>query len=197
MKDLADKKKLPADPTTTVGWPVPRRRIKAKDLAEDIRSDLSDADIMMKYGLSYEALKRVSKKLVAARFLRATELCGRFVSYEDSSCFLPVRRTAREYIEIALPVYEATDTANRGIVRNISEKGIGIAGMSVQLEEAKHLVVLADQFCGIQAIEFQAICRWIRKKTGRNYSSAGLEITEISPESLERIQNLIRFFSCC
>ncbi|MFH0825033.1 MAG: hypothetical protein V2B18_19955 [Pseudomonadota bacterium] len=51
-----------------------KRRIRAKDLVEDIRLGLDDNSLMSKYDITGDQLERIFGKLVDANFLTALEL---------------------------------------------------------------------------------------------------------------------------
>ncbi len=61
-----------------------RRTIKAKDVVQDIRSHMTDAQIMEKYQLSARGLQSVLKKLIRHKLISEADLEVRPVGYEDT-----------------------------------------------------------------------------------------------------------------
>ncbi len=171
------------------------RKIKAREIVSDLRSSMTTAELLKKYQLSNSALIKIVQKLVAAGALRSTEACVRFPNYDSTECFLPLREVEREYLEIALPVHVSADPQRRGIVRNISEKGMGIAGIYVDVDESVGLTIPSNDFCALEDIRFETTCRWVRRK--KDYWTGGFEITRIDDAHLELLRKLISFLSCC
>ena len=47
-----------------------------------------------------------------------------------------------------------------GFVRDISEEGVGVAGIEAKVGDLKTLVILGDEFGEFSSFEFEAYCRW-------------------------------------
>ncbi len=60
-----------------------KRRISAKFVSEDIRSGLSEAELIGKYGLSPEGLQSLFKGLVQVEIVTHQYLYKRFPSYRE------------------------------------------------------------------------------------------------------------------
>ena len=60
-----------------------RRRIDAKDIVKDLRSRMTEAQIMDKYRLSARGLQSVLKKVLEAGLITQSEYDWRPVNYED------------------------------------------------------------------------------------------------------------------
>jgi hypothetical protein len=60
------------------------RTISAQDFVKDLRSRMTDAQLMDKYRLSAVGLERVLKKLFDAKLITQSELDWRPVDYEDT-----------------------------------------------------------------------------------------------------------------
>ncbi len=174
----------------------PKRVLKSTDIVNDIRNKLSNVQIMSKYGLSEQAMQGVLNKLIRAKAVRPGEVCKMFPSGDDPLCSVTVRLAQREYLEIALPVYEATRPSVVGIVRDISLKGLGVAGIETSVGEAKRLVVVSDYLSRIKSFGLEVVCRWVKKKGVRQNYRAGFEITRISGQDQRNLQDLIDFFAC-
>jgi uncharacterized protein (DUF433 family) len=61
-----------------------KRTIRAKDVVRDIRSHMTDAQLMEKYQLSARGLQSVLKKLIRHKLISESDLEVRPVGYEDT-----------------------------------------------------------------------------------------------------------------
>lgn len=173
----------------------PTRKIKAAEIISDLLGDLNPVEIMKKHNLSMKALETVIRKLVDSRKLKISDIGRKFPSLESASSVTPVRKIEREYIELALPIYDVKNPRRRGVIRNISEKGMGIAGIEAREGEIIEFVIPADILLGIGPISMETACRWIGLKGKSRYFSGGFEITVITDDNLHMLRELIRFLS--
>lgn len=58
----------------SVGEKLAKKRINAKEFVQDVRSELSDLDLMLKYDLNDDDLSALFKKLIAAKMLTEDDL---------------------------------------------------------------------------------------------------------------------------
>ena len=61
-----------------------KRTIRAKDVVQDIRSNMTDAQLMEKYQLSAKGFQSVLKKLIKHNLMSESDLAVRPVGYEDT-----------------------------------------------------------------------------------------------------------------
>ena len=61
-----------------------KRTIRAKDVVRDIRSHMTDAQLIEKYHLSAKGLQRLLEKLVQHNLLSESDLSWRPVGYDDT-----------------------------------------------------------------------------------------------------------------
>jgi hypothetical protein len=54
-----------------------KRTIKAKDIVKDIRSGMTDSQLMNKHGLSSKGLQSIFKKLINANAMKVQEIFNR------------------------------------------------------------------------------------------------------------------------
>ena len=62
---------------------TPKPRIKARDAVRDIRSGMTDSELMEKYGLSAKGLQSVFLKLLEAKAITHAEMNQRRAIYHD------------------------------------------------------------------------------------------------------------------
>ncbi len=169
-----------------------KRRIKAKDIVNDIRAGLTNLQLRDKYHLSSQGLQSIFTKLADAKAVRDGELDGRTQTGDDTVGLDQKRVWSRNYVLVRLPVYGAENLTVEGQVRDITEKGLQVAGLSVIVGDCKTLVLQADDFADIHPFAFEAQCRWVRRETGHRETSAGFEIVDISEGALQELRKLIR-----
>ncbi len=172
-----------------------RRRIDTKEIATDIRSNLSDAELMEKYKLSSRGLQRVFTKLVDSGAIMADDISGRSISYDDSVTLQEVRVSERALPILSTGVYERLNPQIMGRIRDLSEVGVGVRGLEAQAGELKSLVVVPDEFLEVEPFSFEARCRWARKGNKGKVCNAGFEITDISADNYIQLLELLQLMT--
>jgi hypothetical protein len=105
-----------------------------------------------------------------------------------------LRQLPRNYLMVRLPVYDMADSSIVGFLRDITEKGLQVAGMNTAKGQAKRLLLQADEFADLSPFSFEAECRWT-KPDEQEGILAGFQITKINDESLAYLRKLIGFLS--
>ena len=163
-----------------------KHRIKAKEVARDVRAGATDSDLMAKYDLSDEDLQVLFNKLVEGGAVERYEILERASKSER-------RALSREYLTFGLQIQDVRNPSVQAVVRNLSDTGFRAAGIESKVGEEKDFFILADRFSGLEPILVRASCKWVKERTKRfYYSVAGFEITEISEEGLEQLRELMR-----
>jgi hypothetical protein len=150
-------------------------------LVQDIYSGMEDVSLMEKYELSAEDLQLVYENL----------LDGRIPSLVDLTQKIAQRLSPRTYIFFALPIYDADDPETRGVVNDLSHNGLQIGGIDTTVGEVKTFVIWHDLFRPDTPLRFEAICRWTAQDDTDWDCISGFEITSISPEGSQQLQELI------
>ena len=169
-----------------------KRTIKAKDMVHDIRAGLTNLELMQKYRLSPKGLQSIFTKLIEAKAVKVGELDARGALSDDTVGLDQKRVAPRNYCVVRLPVYEAENLIAEGQVRDITEKGLQVAGLSAAVGQEKTLVLQPTDFADIHPFAFEAHCRWVKSETDPDGSVAGFEITDISDGALLELQKLIQ-----
>jgi len=172
----------------------PKRTIKGKEIVSDIRSGMTDNELMKKYTLSEGALKNVFRKLVDAGAIREDELRERIPQERLPSYTKRERDFQRNYVFVRLPVYDMENLLDEGQVVDISERGLQIMGISAAVGETKGFLIQADYFAEVFPFSFEAECKWASKNEAGQWT-AGFKIVKISEGGLEELQKLIRMLS--
>src|SRR5271157_393721 len=172
-----------------------KRRIDTKELVTDIRSNLSDVELMEKYKLSSRGLQRVFSKLADSGAVMADDLSGRSISYDDSVTLKNVRGSIRALPILSIGIHERNIPHIMGRIRDLSEEGVGVRGLVAGVGELKSLVVVPDEFLEIDPFSFEAKCRWFRMGDSGKICNAGFEITDIEEGSLIQLQELLQLMT--
>jgi hypothetical protein len=168
-----------------------KRKIKAKDIVGDIRSGTKDSDLMEKYRLTARGLQSIFSKLVEAGVMESQELSGRSLDLSDTVALETVRVLQREEIDFPLPIYDASNPANAGIVSDITEKGVGTLGIEALVNEVKTFVIPADEFFMAGRLVFIANCRWVERTEAQGTWKAGFKVIQVSSGDLKGLRKLM------
>ncbi len=144
-----------------------KRSIKAKDIVSDIRSGMTDSELMTKYKLSVKGLQSIFQKLEEKKVMRPSELYGRQNLEADTVNLEQFRAELREYLSVPLAIYEVQNPQTRGVVSDISTHGVRVRGLQARVGDTKTLRVHPQQFLQVDPFDFRAVCRWV-KREGEN-----------------------------
>jgi hypothetical protein len=172
----------------------PKRSIKAKDIVNDIRAGMTDHQLMEKYRLSVKGLQSIFTKLEQVKAVKRSELYGRTPWVDDTVDVASMRNLPRNYMALSIIIHEAENPMNKGVVVDLTEKGVGVTGIQVRQNQTAELVVDSGDLGGIGLITFEASCRWVRQHEDGTCSS-GFEITNISGRDLDKLRELIEDLS--
>lgn len=170
-----------------------KRTIRAADMVKDIRSGLTDPELMDKHQLSSEGLRNVFRKLLEAEAISPDEIYGRPPSADEIVDFGASYRIVTRYeLDVPLPVHELDNRDIKGVIRDMSVNGVGIRGIDASVDEIKSFVIPAGQFLGVEQVEFEAICRWTRTEKIGGECSSGFEVLNVMKGSLKDLEMVIR-----
>jgi hypothetical protein len=172
-----------------------KRKISAKEIVADIRSGVTNAQLMKKYQLSAHGLQGILEKLVNAEALLEIELAGRETpsAVTSVSSGSSLRDAARSYVMFRLPVYDLDDLTVEGHVHDISETGLLVMGLEAKVGDNKSLLIQADEFADVYPFTFDAVCRRVEKSEDEEEQTAAFEITSISEVGHVELRKLCQF----
>jgi hypothetical protein len=171
-----------------------KRKIKAKEIVNDIRSGMTDSQLMEKHGLSSKGLQSIFTKLVEAKAIGPRELFNRAPNVgDDTADVTSVRLIPRDFVEVPLPICDADDPKNMGTITDVTENGLGVRGIRVQTGETKTLVFFSDRLFPVAPFALQAQCRWVRNGNGSGQVDSGFEITNISEASSLQLKKIVEW----
>jgi len=152
---------------------------------------MTDQELMEKYEMSSQALKSACGQLCSSGLISGEELLSRSTESAEGENTTVTSRLPRDYLVVQAPVYDVGDPETKGVIRDLTEEGIGIIGLEAGLDDIKTLVILADNSRGVDKIVFGAKCRWVKKDSEGEYV-CGFRITNITEENLGKLRRLIR-----
>ena len=171
-----------------------RRKVNIAAVLADIRAGMSKSALMEKYGLSEETLQQATRKLLDARGIRPVS-DGPETTIEEPLDFLATLEFARHKVNFEIPIYEANQPEIHGVVRDISEQSVSVAGIEANAGDVKTLVILSDEFGEFSSFEFKGVCLWSSASAEDRDSLAGFAISNISQDALRQLQKLLRVIS--
>jgi hypothetical protein len=172
-----------------------KRVINTRKVAEDIRSGLTDAQLMKKYGLTPKGLSVVLNKLVEVQIISFDDLQQREPDFENGTVYTPpsdFRRFERDKVDFPLPVYEQQNPRARGFVLNISENGMGVRGIRSAVHQTKTYVIQADEVFQVAPVVCDATCRWIESAREDRSCVGGYEVITFLSGDFNAVQHLMR-----
>jgi uncharacterized protein (DUF433 family) len=167
------------------------RKLNISDILRDVSAGMSKSDLMAKYNLSEQMIREVSKKLLEVRGKRSAD-DGPNTVIEEPGSFLTTDEFVRHHVDFELPVYEASKPDVLGIVRDVSEEGVGLAGIEATAGDVKRLVILGDEFGEFSSFEFEGYCRWAFEDEDRGTCVTGFGITKIADKDMKELKKLVR-----
>jgi len=172
-----------------------KRTISANSISEDIRSGLSETELMAKHGLSLKGLQRLFKALVHAKIVTPEDLYERFASYRQRIDQLKQRQARRVSLSVRLPVYDVS-SARYGILRDISETGLRVAGIEYEVGDVTTLQLPIDSFMNADPLLVLAKCRWVSEKGTKNkYFVAGFELVDLTSTDRKILNEFINLLT--
>jgi uncharacterized protein (DUF433 family) len=175
--------------------PREKLRIKTVEIVGDIRSGMTELEIMNKYGLSSRGLQSAFWKLVRSGALTWEEILNNFPNLEESVTLQLIRKNIRSYPILSVKVYEENNPQNQGKLRDLSETGLGITGLEASEGEKKKIVLVPDEFMDLNKMALQVICRWFRPDKEKGLHSAGFQIQELDDKNAAAIRELVQLMT--
>jgi hypothetical protein len=167
-------------------------KLEIKAIVADIRARATDFELCHKYNLAFEELPGVFEKLVELGLIRRAELKERSAFYDEPLNRSATRRLSRTLLGLELPIYDPDDPTRKGLVRDLSEKGLRVASLRPDINLAKRFVIRPGWFPNIRPFDIGVECRWTNtKEPSRKYFLAGFEITFISKRSQTELRKLL------
>jgi hypothetical protein len=161
-------------------------------MAEDVRSGMSDSELMNKYSLSSEGLRRAFQTLLNAKLIAPDDLYGSSPAMHDTVFVENRREVPRYHLAVEVVIYEVRHPEIKGLLSNVAEKGIAVTGIEAQIGERKTFIIPAVNCVQTDPIRFEAECKWAGKDSITGEWNSGFEITNISKKCLGDLEILVQ-----
>jgi hypothetical protein len=170
-----------------------KRRVNIKAVIEDIRSGVGDEGLMRKYDLPPRGLRELFKKLLDSELVTDAELYSASAMYRERIEKIKQRRYPRADLSIPLPVYDM-GSSSLGVVRDISETGLCVAGIASEVGEVKSFQLSIDNLMNADPLLLVAECRWFEEKGNKEkYFVAGFQLLDLSDADRTTLQRVMQF----
>jgi uncharacterized protein (DUF433 family) len=164
----------------------------AGEIAGDVRSGMTGPELMEKYQLSNSGLQNVCQKLLTDGVLGTADIKGLKPPLDNGASVQHERRQiSRRSPSLQIVVCDRGNDSMRGIVKDITEKGLAVKGIEADIGELKTLAILGDDIGILDPFELTAECRWVGSEGSEGQSVAGFQVIAISDEDLQSLQGLI------
>jgi uncharacterized protein (DUF433 family) len=170
-----------------------KRKI-AEKIAGDVRSGMKGSELMEKYQLSNSALLKICQTLLTEGSLGSADVKGLTSTVDNGASVRHERRKVyRRSPSLQIAVSDRNSDGLSGTVKDITEKGLAVRGIEADIGELKTLAILGDDIGILDPFELTAECRWVGSEGSEGQSVAGFQVTAISDQDLQRLQELIEF----
>jgi len=171
-----------------------KRKIKAKDIVNDVRSGMTDSELMKRHGLSSKGLQSIFKKLIDAKAPKVQEVFNRApICGEDTADVTNIRFVPRDCVDVPLLICDKADRKNIDTIVDVTERGIGIRGILTNAGETKTFVFLSDSLFPVGPFALEAQCRWVKNGTSDRQIDSGFEITNIAEAGSQELNKIIQW----
>jgi hypothetical protein len=167
-----------------------KRTIKAQEIVSDIRSGMTNHNLMHKYHVSLDKLQNIFRQLLDAHAMERSELEPLLSIPHERLDIGKRRRLHRSYVFVKLPIFDLENLLDQGTIVDISEEGFQASEIPANMGDTKQFLVQADYFADVFPFVIEAKCLWSSKVEDRQWF-AGFEITNISDQGLEQLRKLI------
>lgn len=172
-----------------------KKRISVREIVDDINRGASELELMEKHSLSPRGLQSTFWKLVHAGALTWDELLNLYPGLDDSVTLQKVRQWTRSYPIFSIDIYEQTNPQNKGKVKDLSETGVGTAGVWAEVGNRMTLVLIPDEFMELGPISIEAQCKWFSQGTKGRSCVAGFQIAGTEEHALGQLQELLQLMT--
>ena len=176
---------------------IRKRKIRPREVLDEIRSGVSEAELRTKYRLSAKGVERLFNLLVANGTIDQSELFEKYPFYKRKLSHVEQRWEPRVGLNGKVNIYDVLRSST-GTLRDISEKGFRTAGIECNVGESKSLLIDLQPLIKSDPVLVVAKCRWAETRgLSRKYVTAGFEIIEISDSDSKVIRSLIESLRDC
>ncbi|MFH0821132.1 MAG: hypothetical protein V2B18_00140 [Pseudomonadota bacterium] len=166
------------------------------EMVHDIKRGVSGESLIEKYELSGEEFRNVLKVITDLKKTTPAGLYGREERERPDPAVEAVRMLPRTKVFVQLPIHDAEHGRARGVVADITERGVAVKGIDAAVNQTRRFVVEADEIFRLDPFMFDAKCRWVKQEGPQGDLVGGFEITYISAEDLDKLRKLVLTILC-
>ncbi len=168
-----------------------KRQINGRKIIDDLRSGVTDRELQMKYTLSVNGLCTIFEKLVDSEAMSHSELSEWSPLYSLRTRYKESRSYPRADLAVRVPIYDL-ETGSIGVLRDISEKGLRVAGIDANVGQVRAFQIPIDMLMQAEPLLILAECKWAKtRRKIKEYVVAGFEIIDLSAKDRNALQNFI------
>ncbi len=166
-------------------------KICVERVVADLRSGLSGPDLMARYALSKKNCLRLFQKLFESGKINRSEYL--LYSARLGGCLSEIRcrNPVRYYPLITLSASVIDDPNFDGVVRDITESGVGIRGIGPEPGSKLKILFCSDTCLDFKPFLVEAVCKWSNLARLKSNITSGFMITDIGDYSLEHLRYFI------
>ncbi len=168
-----------------------RREVIGQEFADDVRSQMADDELLVKYNLSHEDLEEVFKALLDSETLSPADFEA-WTIFCNQTVPLDIRLFRRKMPHRGLDIFEKDRPQNRGTILNASELGLGVKGLHAEPNTIVTLEIPADPFPGIGPLILESRCQWVRKAREDDDYVGGFYVMAVVQGKWEEFQTAIQ-----
>lgn len=172
-----------------------RRKINGQAFINDIRSGMSDTELMLKYNLSSRMLQSLFRTLLNTKAITPAEIYERTPFEETTIDVSTLSLSLEGYTMQTTSIYEVTRPEKIGRVTALDEKEFKTEGIEAGFAQTSAFVLLPGKAAKIEPIFLKAKCRWCQKDEATGEHAGVFEITSIGPEHTKELRKLVRAFA--
>ena len=169
-----------------------KRQIRGRDFINDIRSGMTVLELIKKYRISSQGLRRILRKILAVDAMSKVEFAELPNLYEDASDLKDIRQAPRKRMTDPVWLFDNGNPFLKGRLLDVSDTGVCVEGIKTRIGEVKTFIVRVGLSGRNSSFVFEGTCRWVRRETQpRENFVAGFEITSISTRDQRLLQELL------
>ncbi len=166
------------------------RIVSGTKFLDSIRGGMSVRELMEQHDLSLGELSSIFLQLENAS-VDVLRLYGRTSPDLRAQDKRRLRFLPRRRVLAPVPVIDMADPTNTGLLVDVTERGLGVAGVHARLHEVKSFKIAADRVFRVSAFQLQAECRWVATKGENGEALSGFKIARITESSLRELRRFV------
>ncbi len=170
-------------------------RINPSEVVADVRAGMDDMGLMKKYGISSGGLQHLCARLVETGAITQEELHAAASCSEDTIGVDALPQFNRDYPVLSLAAMSFKHIDAVGVIRNISEKEVGVSGIACEVGEPDTLILKGGDALAGEPLLVAVTCKSSKIDDAFLDILSKYEITGIDDSGLKNLREFIRALS--